>query len=229
MVPCPVGAGLWETQFIAENAVSINLFLLLETKSFIVIEARGTFIMLVGYVRTSTVDQVAGFEAQERELKKLGCDEIFSEKVSSVARRDELDAALKFVRKGDTLVVTKLDRLARSTQHLLKIVEGLEDKDVALRILDFGGAEVDTKSPSGKLMLTMFAAMAQFEREMMLERQREGIQKAKQDGKYKGRAPVPVDKIEQARTLQAQGVKIPEIARQLSLGRSTLYRVLKAA
>ncbi|AUR10511.1 resolvase [Phaeobacter inhibens] len=185
--------------------------------------------MLVGYARTSTADQVAGFEAQERELKNIGCDEVFSEQVSSVAQRSQLDAALKFVRKGDTLVVTKLDRLARSTQHLLKIVEGLEEKHVALRILDFGGAEVDTKSPSGKLTLTMFAAMAQFEREMMLERQREGIQKAKLDGKYKGRAPVPEAKIEQARKLQAEGVKIPEIAKQLSLGRSTLYRVLKVA
>ncbi len=94
-----------------------------------------------------------------------------------------------------TLVVTKLDRLARSTQHLLKIVEGLEEKHVALRILDSGGAEVDTKSPSGKLTLTMFAAMAQFEREMMLERQREG--------KYEERARVPEAKIEQAPTLQA--------------------------
>ncbi|WP_282096630.1 recombinase family protein [Epibacterium ulvae] len=115
---------------------------------------------------------------------------------SSVAQRAELENVLKFVRRKDTLVVTKLDRLARSTQHLPKIVEGLEAKGVALRILDFGGAEVDTKSPSGKLMLTMFAAMAQFEREMMLERQREGIHKAKQAGKYKGRASVQKQQVE---------------------------------
>lgn len=84
--------------------------------------------MLVGYARTSTADQIAGFETQRRELEKLGCEEIFSEQVSSVAQRDELDNALKFVRKGDTLVVTKLDRLARSTQHLLKIVDSLKRK-----------------------------------------------------------------------------------------------------
>jgi DNA invertase Pin-like site-specific DNA recombinase len=183
--------------------------------------------MLVGYARTSTADQIAGFETQRRELEKLGCEEIFSEQVSSVAQRDELDNALKFVRKGDTLVVTKLDRLARSTQHLLKIVDSLEEKGVGLRILDFAGTEVDTQSASGKLMLTMFAAMAQFEREMMLERQRLGIAKAKGDGKYKGRAPVPDDKVEQVLTLKAQGVKPPEIAKQVSLGRSTVYRLIQ--
>lgn len=183
--------------------------------------------MLVGYARTSTVDQVAGFEAQIRELERVGCEEVFREQVSSVAQRLELESALKYVRSKDTLIVTKLDRLARSTQHLLQIVDGLEQKGVGLRILDFGGAEVDTKSPSGKLMLTMFAAMAQFEREMMLERQREGIAKAKAEGKYKGRAPVPEHKLERARLLKQQGTKIPDIAKQLSLGRSTLYRLLK--
>jgi DNA invertase Pin-like site-specific DNA recombinase len=183
--------------------------------------------MLVGYSRTSTVEQVAGFEAQIRDLHRIGCEEIFQEQASSVAQRAELDNALKFVRKGDTLVVTKLDRLARSTQHLLKIVEELETKGVSLRILDFGGAEVDTKSPSGKLMLTMFAAMAQFERETMLSRQREGIAKAKAAGRYKGRAPVPNDKVRQAKELKEQGVKISDIAAQLSLGRSTLYRLMK--
>ncbi|WP_282096707.1 recombinase family protein [Epibacterium ulvae] len=183
--------------------------------------------MQVGYARTSTADQVAGFEAQKRDLIQAGCEEVFSEQVSSVAQRAELENVLKFVRRKDTLVVTKLDRLARSTQHLLKIVDELEAKGVTLRILDFGGAEVDTKSPSGKLMLTMFAAMAQFEREMMLERQREGIAKAKAAGKYRGRAPLPVEKVERARSLKAQGVKVADIATQLGLGRSTLYRVLK--
>ena len=185
--------------------------------------------MLVGYARTSTTDQVAGFDAQKRDLKQAQCEEIFSEQVSSVAQRAELDAALKFVRKGDTLIVTKLDRLARSTQHLLKIVEELECKGVALRILDFGGAEVDTKSPSGKMILTMFGAMAQFEREMMLERQREGIRKAVLAKKYKGRSPVPSAKVKEVHTLKAQGVKVPDIAKQLSLGRSTVYRLLKEA
>ena len=183
--------------------------------------------MLVGYARTSTVDQVAGFEAQKHELEKLGCEEIFCEQVSSVVQRSELDNALKFVRKGDTLVITKLDRLARSTQHLLQIVEELEKKQVSLRILDFACSDVDTKSPTGKLMLTMFAAMAQFEREMMLERQRLGILRAKEQKKYAGRAPVPKSKVEQVLLLKTQGIKPPEIAKQLSLGRSTVYRLIQ--
>ena len=183
--------------------------------------------MLVGYARTSTVDQVAGFEAQKRDLKKLGCEEIFEEQVSSVAQRVELDAALKFVRKGDTLVVTKLDRLARSTQHLLKIVEDLDDKGVGLRILDFGGSDLDTKSPAGKMMLTMFGAMAEYERSLMLERQREGIKKAQDDGRYGGRKPVPKETISKVLELKSEGLKPPEIAKQVSLGRSTVYRLLK--
>lgn len=183
--------------------------------------------MLVGYSRTSTAEQVAGFEAQLRDLRHIGCEEVFQEQVSSVAQRAELNNALKFVRKGDTLVVTKLDRLARSTQHLLKIVEELEAKGVSLRILDFGGSEVDTKSPSGKLMLTMFAAMAQFEREMMLERQREGIAKAKAAGRYKGRAPVPKEKVEQVISLSNDGFSPLEVAKKLAIGRSTVYRLLQ--
>ena len=183
--------------------------------------------MLVGYARTSTVDQVAGFEAQKRDLKKLGCEEIFEEQVSSVAQRVELDTALKFVRKGDTLVVTKLDRLARSTQHLLKIIEGLDDKGVGLRILDFGGSDLDTKSPAGKMMLTMFGAMAEYERSLMLERQREGIRKAQLEGKYGGRKPVSEKTVSKVLDLKAAGIKPPEIAKQLSLGRSTVYRLIK--
>lgn len=191
------------------------------------LEIKGIIAMLVGYARTSTVDQIAGFEAQLSVLKKLGCEEVFSEQVSSVAQRAELDNALKFVRKGDTLVVTKLDRLARSTQHLLKVVDELEGKEVGLRVLDFAGTEVDTKSPAGKMMLTMFAAMAQFEREMMLERQRLGIERAKREKKYKGRASVPKVKVEQVLALKAQGVKPADIAKQVSLGRSTVYRLLQ--
>jgi len=109
--------------------------------------------MLIGYARTSTVDQIAGLEAQEVALGATGCTKLFVEQVSSVAQRDQLAAALDWVREGDTLVVTRLDRLARSTTDLLGIVAVLEGKAVALRILDFGGSEVDTKSPTGRLLL----------------------------------------------------------------------------
>jgi DNA invertase Pin-like site-specific DNA recombinase len=101
--------------------------------------------VLVGYGRTSTTDQVAGLEAQVRDLKAAGCKKIFREQVSSVAERSQLDSALDYVREGDTLVVTKLDRLARSTLHLWDIVQSLDAKGVALRILNLGGETVDTR------------------------------------------------------------------------------------
>lgn len=185
--------------------------------------------MLVGYARTSTVEQAAGLLAQQRDLREAGVEKLFSEQVSSLAHRQELETSLDFLRDGDTLVVTKMDRLARSTAHLLAIVERLEKKKVGLRILDFGGSSVDTKSPTGMLMLTMFAAMAQFEREMMLERQREGIAKAKLDGKYKGRKPTARAKSTDVSKLRSEGMGPTEIAKRLGMGRASVYRILEEA
>lgn len=182
--------------------------------------------MLVGYARVSTTDQVAGLEAQQRDLCATGCTKHFMEQVSSVAQRDQLAAALDFVRDGDTLVVTRLDRLARSTADLLTIIATLERKGVALRIMDFGGAAVDTKSPSGRLIVTMFGAVAQFERELLLQRQREGIAKAKAEGKYRGRAPTARAKAEDICTMKRAGVRPAAIAAQLRISRASVYRVL---
>jgi DNA invertase Pin-like site-specific DNA recombinase len=183
-------------------------------------------LMLIGYARTSTVEQLAGLEAQVAALKREGCKKLFQERVSSVAQRGQLEAALEFAREGDTFVVTKMDRLARSTQHLLEIVQGLQSKGVALRILDFKGDKVDTHSPQGKLILTMFAAFAQFERELMLERQRDGIAKAKAEGRYKGRKPTAMARAGEVRALAADGVGPSEIARRLNIGRTSVHRVL---
>lgn len=183
--------------------------------------------MLIGYARVSTVDQVAGLEAQHRDLRATGCKEkIFAERVSSVAQRDELAAALDYVRDGDTLVITRLDRLARSTADLLAIIATLERKGVALRILDFGGQPVDTQSPSGRLIVTMFGAVAQFERELLLQRQREGIQKAKAEGKYRGRAPTARRQSSEVRELRATGLGASDIAARLGMSRSSVYRIL---
>lgn len=181
--------------------------------------------MLVGYGRTSTLDQEAGFLAQLRDLEVAGCERVFREQVSSVdvAARAQLAAALDFVRDGDTLVVTKLDRLARSVAHLLEIVAVLERKGVALRILGLG---IDTGTPTGKLMLTIMGGIAEFERAIMLERQREGIAKAKADGKYRGRAPTARAKAGEIRRLHGEGVGPAEIARRLGIGRASVYRVL---
>lgn len=181
--------------------------------------------MKIGYARTSTVEQEAGLGAQERDLHNAGCEKIYKEQVSSVdaTRREQLVAALDFVREGDTLVVTRLDRLARSTRHLMEIVEALEKKGTALRILNLG---IDTGTPTGKLVLTVMGGIAEFEREVMLERQREGIAKAKAEGKYKGRAPTARARASEVRALAAEGVKKREIARRLEISERSVYRVL---
>jgi DNA invertase Pin-like site-specific DNA recombinase len=129
--------------------------------------------MLIGYARTSTLDQKASIEAQLKELQEAGCEKVFAEQVSSVdvARREQLALALDFIREGDSLAVAKLDRLARSVAHLLAIVDQLKAKGASLRILNLS---IDTSTPKGALMLTMLGGIAQFEREIMLERQREG-------------------------------------------------------
>lgn len=181
--------------------------------------------MIIGYARTSTLEQVAGFEAQLRDLTAAGAERVFQEQVSSVAARAQLDAALDFVREGDVFVVCKLDRLARSTQHLLAITERLKSKGVALRVLNLG---LDTSTPTGALLLTMLGAIGQFEREMMLERQREGIAKAKSEGKYRGRAPTARAKSDDVHKLAAEGVRAAEIARRLGIHRASVYRVLAA-
>jgi len=184
---------------------------------------------LIGYARTSTTDQRAGLDAQVRDLKAVGCRKVFSEQASAVGQRAQLDAALDYCREGDTLVVTKLDRLARSAWHLSELIEQLEARGVTLRILNFGGDAVDTRGATGRLMLNMFAAMAQFEREMMLERQREGIAKAKVEGKYKGRKPTARAKAQDALRLFREGMKVAHIAKELGIGRGSVYRALESA
>lgn len=180
--------------------------------------------MIVGYARTSTLEQEAGLEAQVRDLTALGCEKLFSEQASSVGPRKALDAALEFVRSGDTLVVTKLDRLARSVTHLGSIITALEAKGVALRIVNLG---VDTSTPTGKLMLNVLGGVAQFEREMMLERQREGIAKAKAEGAYKGRKPTARAKTEEVKALAAEGLSMSAIATRLGIGKGSVHRALK--
>jgi DNA invertase Pin-like site-specific DNA recombinase len=181
--------------------------------------------MIVGYARTSTADQLAGFEAQIRDLKAHGCEKVFSEQVSSVAARAQLDLALDFVREGDVFVVTKLDRLARSIDNLRDIARALKAKGVALRILDLG---IDTNTPTGELMLNLLGAVAQFERSIMLERQREGINKARAARKYEGRASTTRPHLDRIRELAAQDRGASYIARELGISRAAVYRVLEA-
>lgn len=180
--------------------------------------------MHVGYARTSSSDQVAGFEAQLDELKAAGCEKIFSEQISSIATRIQLQAAIEFVREHDMLVITKIDRLARSISELLAIIQRLENKKVGMRILNLG---MDTQTPTGKLILTVLGAIAQFEREIMLERQREGVAKAKAAGKYKGRQPLAKSRQQEVIRLAAEGKSKVSIAKQVEIGEATVYRILK--
>lgn len=180
---------------------------------------------LIGYARTSTVDQKAGLEAQLRDLHEAGCTKIYQEELSSVAtRRPELDRCLDYAREGDTLVVTKLDRLARSVADLVGLTERLRGKGVGLRIL---AMNLDTETPTGKLMLNLLGSIAEFERELMLERQREGIAKAKAEGKYKGRAPTARRKAADVIRLKAEGLTGDAIAAQLGIGRASVFRILR--
>ena len=181
--------------------------------------------MIVGYARTSTTDQAAGLEAQERDLKALGAERLFAEQVSSTAQRARLAECLAFLRDGDVLAVTKPDRLARSTAELLAIEADLSRRGVGLIVLSMGGERLDTRNPTSKLMLTILAGVATWEREIMLERQREGIAKAKAEGKYRGRRP-SLDPAEIARLKATMGPAA--IAKHLGIARSSVYRLLEA-
>ncbi len=183
---------------------------------------------LVGYARTSTTDQKAGLSGQLRDLQDVGCHKVFSEEVSSVdkAKRVELGRALDYARAGDTLIVTKLDRLARSVADLVKITERLDEKGVALRIL---AMSLDTSTPTGKLMLNLLGSIAQFERELMLERQREGIAKAKAENKYKGRKPISDDKAGDVVRLRTEGKTVDAIIAATGVKRTSVFRILKEA
>lgn len=176
----------------------------------------------VGYARVSTVGQ--SLEAQLQALSD--CDRIFQEKVSGAQDdRPQLKSLLEFVREGDVVWVTKLDRLARNTRHLLEISDGLHRRQVSLRVLNLG---IDTATPTGKLMLTMIGAIATFERELMLERQAEGIALAKQRGVYKGRKPTAMEKADEVLLLLARGLTKTEVARRLGISVSSVQRIIRS-
>lgn len=183
--------------------------------------------VLAGYGRTSTPDQRAGLEDQIAELKRAGCTRIFAEHVSAVDRhRPELEAALDWLRSGDTFIVTKPDRLARNVVELLSIVDRLKSKGVTVRILSM---HLDTGNPTSNLILTILAGVSCWEREVMLERQKAGIAKAKAEGRYKGRAPTARAKADLVRRLKADGRTIPEIVRETGVSRTSVYRALNEA
>jgi DNA invertase Pin-like site-specific DNA recombinase len=181
--------------------------------------------MKVGYARTSTRKQEAGLAAQLRTLlEQNGCEEIFQEQVSGAEQRAQLNAAIRCLRPGDQLVVTKLDRFARSLEHAIKLERCIGVKGASLVILD---PAVDTSTSIGRLMFNMIGAIAQFEREIMLDRQRDGIAVAQAAGKYVGRQPTARRKTGEVMALKAEGVANIEIARRLGIGIASVYRILR--
>ncbi len=179
----------------------------------------------IGYARVSTEEQ--DLAVQLEQLKAAGVKKVFQEKASGVKQdRPQLAAMIEYCREGDTVVVCKLDRIARSTKHLLEIIELLEKKQVAFKVLNIN---LDTSTPTGKLMLSMLAAIGQFEREMMLERQREGIKLAKEKGAYTGRKPTARAHTGRVLELLAAGKTKQAVADELGIGVASVYRIAGAA
>ena len=178
----------------------------------------------IGYARVSTTGQ--SLEVQLEELQKAKCTKIFQEKISAKdTERPQLQALLDYAREGDTVVVCKIDRIARSTGDLLNIIKAIDSKEASFKILNIN---FDTTTPTGKFMLTMLGAVATFEREMMLERQAEGIARAKKAGVYKGRKPTARAKSEEVIELVAAGKKKSFIAKKLGIGIASVYRIINA-
>ncbi|RQT38653.1 recombinase family protein [Burkholderia contaminans] len=179
----------------------------------------------IGYIRVSTVDQ-----STERQLEGVDLDKVFTDKASGKdTDRPQLQAALGYLRDGDTLMVHSMDRLARNTEDLLRVVRELTERGVTVQFVkDVMTFTADKRNPQQELMMTMLAAFAQFERSLIRERQREGIAIAKANGVYKGRKPSLSP--EQAVMLQqrvASGETKASIARDLGISRETLYQYLR--
>ena len=176
---------------------------------------------IYGYARVSTTEQ--DLSIQEKALQAAGCEIIRSEKVSGSSRqgREELSTLLDFLQVGDTLVITRIDRLARSIRNLQDIVHELKAKDVTLKATE---QPIDTSTAAGKCFLDMLGVFAEFETNLRRERQMEGIQKAKERGVYKGRRPsIDATKIKE---LKDGGMGASAIARELGIGRASVYRIL---
>ena len=178
----------------------------------------------VGYCRVSSFGQ--SLEVQLAKLEGYGCDKVFSDKHSGVtADRPELKECRNYVREGDTLVITKLDRLARSTNHLTTIAAELREKGVELKVLD---QDLDTSTPTGKLLFNMLAAIAEFENELRRERQIEGIERAKKKGVRFGRkAKLDEHQIQKMWHDRQSGIKIKDLMDRYGLSKASVYRILE--
>lgn len=179
-----------------------------------------------GYARVSTLDQDNCIQVDT--LNKAGCDRIWQEKASATSRnnREELDNLLSFLREGDSLLITRIDRLARSMKDLQDIVHDLKSRGIHLQATE---QPIDTSTAAGKAFLDMLGVFAEFETNLRKERQLEGIAKAKAAGKYKGKAPLSEQKKNQVIELFRNGAKQTEIVTTVGIGRTSVHNILKAA
>ena len=180
---------------------------------------------LIGYARVSTQDQNTGMQIDA--LQAAGCEKVFTDKASGAsADRPELESALSYLREGDVLAVWRLDRLGRSLKHLVEVVADLETKGIGFRSLN---ESIDTTTAQGKLILHIFAALAEFERDLIRERTKSGLAAARARGRKGGRKPsLSPKKIQVARQMYAQGDStVAEIAKVLGVSRATIYRHLQ--
>lgn len=180
---------------------------------------------LVGYARVSTLGQ--SLEVQQEKLQAAGVDKLFEEKRSGVdANRPALKQCLEYLRDGDTLMISRIDRLARSAEDLLRIVRELDGKGVTLKVLD---QSIDTRDAAGKAFLGMLAVFAEFESNIRKERQMDGIAKAKQRGTKFGRKPaLTPDVVTSIKTMRNEGQTVPDIMKGTGLSKATVYRALSA-
>src|SRR3954454_7972047 len=180
--------------------------------------------MKFGYMRVSTIDQ--NLDRQKRQLEEFGCERIFFEKVTGTKRdRPELNRMLEFLRPEDTVVVTDLTRVSRSTKELIEITELISQRGVHLKSLK--ESWLDTTTAHGKMLFTIFAGIAQFERDLTSERTKEGIQAARKRGKDPGRPKTDEEKVNYALYLIDQGLSRTDAAEKAGISRMTLYRKLK--
>ena len=189
-------------------------------------KAKDNIMAIIGYGRVSTRDQ--SLEVQLEALNKAGCRKVFSEKVSGTTKqgREQLALCLDYVRDGDTLVITRIDRLARSMRDLQNVAYDLKERGVNLIVTE---QNVDTSTSAGRAFFNMLGVFAEFETDLRKERQAEGIAKAKKAGKYKGRKPTVSIKSNEVLSLIEKGVGKAEIARQLEMSRQSVYRIIKKA
>ena len=180
----------------------------------------------VGYARVSSTG--TGSTVQLEKLEGAGCDKIFKEKRSGIdAGRPELKRCLEYLREGDTLLVAKIDRLARSTSDLYRIISTLTDKGAAFKVID--DPTIDTTSRTGRLVMGVLALIAEFENDIRRERQLDGIKKARESGVRFGRRPILVPQmVRQVRKLRKGGKTVPDIMRLTGLSKASIYRALAA-